>query len=200
MVQQGNCSFSNALPGMYSDWSDCIIFAHKILLLNPIFHFPQFFSSPFIITASLVLILIGYSLWLRLCLSLRAIKYSWTHLFKVSSLHLFKYLCHFFQLSSTSSSSGDSSGNLICLSRIKEFCINTEYSKSSSMHGDGRLFKLTSISNNTSSNSNHVNNDLVMDLHRLSFVRPITSLSCPPRHGALERLNFQIILSLLKES
>ena len=39
-----------------------------------------------------------------------------------------------------------------------------------------------------------------MDLYRLCFESPIKRSYCPPHHGALERLNFQIILSLLKKS
>ena len=42
----------------------------KILLVILIFHFPRFFSSPFIITASLILIFTGFYFWLRLSLSL----------------------------------------------------------------------------------------------------------------------------------
>ena len=91
----------------------------KILLVILIFHFPRFFSSPFIITASLILIFTGFYFWLRLSLSLslflslRAAKYSWTHLFQAASLHLCIYLYRFFQLSLTSFSFWESSGNLI---------------------------------------------------------------------------------------
>ena len=112
---------------------------------------------------------------------LKAAKYSWTHLF-----HLF--------------SSRESSGNLISLPRILKFGVNTEHFKSSSIYVKGRLFSLTSTSNNTSSNSDHVNNDFPMDLYRLCFVSPIKRSYCPTHHGPLERLNFQIILSLLKKS
>ena len=62
------------------------------------------------------------------------------------------------------------------------------------------MFKLTSTSNNTPFNSDHINNDLRIDLYRLCFVGPIKRSYCPPNHGALERLNFQIIFSLLKRS
>ena len=68
----------------------------KIFSIIPIFHFPQFFSSPFIITTSLILVFTGFSLWLTLFLSLRAAKYSWTHLFQAALLHLCTYLCRFF--------------------------------------------------------------------------------------------------------
>ena len=132
--------------------------------------------------------------------SLRGVKYSWAHLFQAASMHLYTYLCCFFQLSLTSSSCRESSGNLISLPRIIEFVVNTEYSKSSSIYVNGWLFRLTSKSNNTSFNSDHVSNDLPMDLYRLFFVRPSKRSYCPPHHGALERLNFQIILSLLKKS
>ena len=43
-------------------------------------------------------------------------------------------------------------------------------------------------------------NDLPMDLYRLCFVSPVKRSCFPPHHGALEMLNFQIILSLLKKS
>ena len=46
----------------------------------------------------------------------------------------------------------------------------------------------------------NLNNDLPMDLYRLCFISPIKRSCCPPHHGALEMLNFQIILSLLKKS
>ena len=62
------------------------------------------------------------------------------------------------------------------------------------------MFKLTSTSNNISSNSDHVNNDLPVDLYRLCFVIPIKRLFCPPHHAAIERFNFQMILSLFKKS
>ena len=160
----------------------------EVFLIITIFHFPQFFSSPFIITTSLIFIFIGF---LRLCLSLRVTKYLRTHRFQAASFYLCTYHCPFFQLSPTYSSSRESSGNLISLPRIIEFGVNTEYSKSSSIYVNGRLFKLTSTSNNISSNSNHVNNDLPMDLYRFCFVSPIKRSYCPPHHGALERLNFR---------
>ena len=94
----------------------------KIFLIIPIFYFPWFFSSPFIMTTSLKLIFTGFSLWLRLCLSLRAAKYSWTHLFWTVSLHLCTYLCYFLQLSLTYSFSGELSGNLISVPRIIDWC------------------------------------------------------------------------------
>ena len=78
--------------------------------------------------------------------------------------------------------------------------MNTEYSKCSSIYFNGQLFRLSSISSNTSSSSDHVNNDLPMDFYRLCFVSSIKRSYCPPHHGAFERLNFQIILSLLKKS
>ena len=84
----------------------------KIFSIIPIFHFPRFFSSLSIITISLILIT-GFSLGLSLCLSLRAAKYSWNHFFQAASLHFCTYLCCFFHLWLTSSSSGESSGNLI---------------------------------------------------------------------------------------
>ena len=90
--------------------------------------------------------------------------------------------------------------NLIYLPRIIEFGVNRKYSKSFSIYATGILFKLTSISNNTSSNSDHVNNDLPRDLYRLCFVSPIKRSYCHRHHGALETLNFQIIFSLLKKS
>ena len=88
---------------------------------------------------------------------------------------------------------------MISLSRIIEFGVNTEYFKSSSVYANGRLFQLTSTSNNTSSNSDHVNNDLPINLYRICFVIPIKHSYCPPHHGAFERLNFLIIRSLLKK-
>ena len=39
-----------------------------------------------------------------------------------------------------------------------------------------------------------------MGLYRFCFVSPIKLSYCPPHHGALKRLNFQIIFSLLKKS
>ena len=66
------------------------------------------------------------------------------------------------------------------------------------MYVNGRLFMLTSTFNNTS-NSDHVNNDLPMDLYRLCFVIAIKYSHCPPHHGALERFHLQIILFLLKK-
>ena len=90
--------------------------------------------------------------------------------------------------------------NLIYLPRIIEFGVNRKYSKSFSIYATGILFKLTSISNNTSSNSDHANNDLPRDLYRLCFVSPIKRSYCHRHHGALETLNFQIIFSLLKKS
>ena len=118
----------------------------KIFSTIPIFHFLRFFPSPFIMTTLLILISTSFSLWLRLCLSLRPAKYSWTYLLQAASLHLCAYLYRFFQLSLTSSSSGKSSGNLISLPRIVEFGVNTEYPKSSSIYVNGRLFRLTSTS------------------------------------------------------
>ena len=118
---------------------------------------------------------------MALCPLLKAVKYSWTHLFHLSS-------------------SGESAANLISLQRILKFGVNTEHFKSSSIYVKGRLFSLTSTSNNTSSNSDHVNNDFPMDLYRLCFVSPIKRSYCPTHHCPLERLNFQIILSLLKKS
>ena len=89
-------------------------------------------------------------------------------------------------------------GNLVSLSRIIEFGVNTEYSIFSSIYVNGRFFRLTSTSNNTSSNCNRVYNDLPIDLYRHCFVSPIKYSYCPPQVGFFERLNFQIILSLLK--
>ena len=157
----------------------------KILSIIAIFHFRWFFSSSFIMNTSLMLIFTVFSLWLRLWLSLspalKAAKYSWTHLF-----HLF---C-----------SGESSGNLKSLPRILKLGVNTEHVKSSSIYVNGRLFRLTSTFNNTSSNSDHVNNDFPMDLYRLCFVSSIKRSYYPTHHGPLERLKFQIILSLLTKS
>ena len=101
------------------------------------------------------------------------------------------YLCRFFQLSLTSSSSAESSGNLISLPRIMEFGFNIEYSKSSSIYVNGRLFRLTLICTNTSFNS---------DRFTMTYQWIYERSYCPPQHGTLERLNFQIILSLLKKS
>ena len=39
-----------------------------------------------------------------------------------------------------------------------------------------------------------------MDLFRLCFVSPIKRSYCPSHHDALERLNFQMIFSLIKKS
>ena len=93
----------------------------KIFSIILIFLFPRFFSSPMF--TSLILIFTGFYLWLRLCF-LRAVKYSWTHLFQAASLLLFTDLCRFFQLLLTSSSFGESSGNLISLPRIIESGVN----------------------------------------------------------------------------
>ena len=71
----------------------------KIFSIIPIFHFPRFFSSHFIMTTLLISIFTGFSLWLRLCLSLRVVKYLWTHILQAASLHLCTYLNRFFQLS-----------------------------------------------------------------------------------------------------
>ena len=62
------------------------------------------------------------------------------------------------------------------------------------------MFRLTSTSYNTSSNSDHVKNDLPVDLYRLYFVGPIKRSYCPSHHGVVEGLNFQIILILFKKS
>ena len=104
---------------------------------------------------------------------------------------LHTYLCRFFQLSLTPSSSAESSGNLISLPRIMEFGFNIEYSKSSSIYVNGRLFRLTLICTNTSFNS---------DRFTMTYQWIYERSYCPPHHGALERLNFQISLSLLKKS
>ena len=65
------------------------------------------------------------------------------------------------------------------------------------MYFNEPLFKLVSTSSNTSSNSDHANKDLQMDLYRIYFISLIYYLLY---HGSLERLNFQIIFSLLKKS
>ena len=61
-------------------------------------------------------------------------------------------------------------------------------------------FGLLLISSNTSPNSDHVYNDLPIDLYKFSFANLIKRSYYPPDHGAFERLNFQIIFSLLKKS
>ena len=53
----------------------------NIFSITLIFHFPRFFLSPFIMT-TLLLIFTGFCIWLRLYRSLRAAKYSLTHLFQ----------------------------------------------------------------------------------------------------------------------
>ena len=68
------------------------------------------------------------------------------------------------------------------------------------MYVSGRLFRLIATSNNTSSSSHQVNNDSTVDLYRLCFVNPVKRSYCPPHHVVFERLNFQIILFLLKKS
>ena len=62
------------------------------------------------------------------------------------------------------------------------------------------MFWLTSTSNDSFSNSDHISNNLPMDLYRLCFLDSIKCFYCPPHYGALERLNFHMILSLLKKS
>ena len=84
--------------------------------------------------------------------------------------------------------------------KIIEFGVNTESSISSLIYVNGQLFKITSTSNNTSSNCDHVNNDLPVDLNRLCFVIHIKRSYCLQHNSALEKMNFQIILSLLKKS
>ena len=61
-------------------------------------------------------------------------------------------------------------------------------------------FGLLLISSNTSPNSDHVYNDLPIDLYKFSFANLIKRSYCPPDRGAFERLNFQIIFSLLKKT
>ena len=101
----------------------------KIFSMIPILQFPRFFSY----SHRWHWFSLGF-LWLRLCFSLRAAKYSWTSLFQAASLHLCTYLCRFFHLSLTFSSSGESFGNSISLPRIIEFGVNAEYSKSSAIY------------------------------------------------------------------
>ena len=142
-MQQLNWSLNNVLPGTYYDWSDCILTHENILANSDLRLSTILLVSAFTMTTSLMFIFTGFSLWLRLCLSLIATKYSWTHLFQDASLHLCICLCRFFQLSLTSSSSRYSSSNLISLTRIIEFDVNNEYSKSSSIYVNVRLFRLT---------------------------------------------------------
>ena len=59
----------------------------KILLVILIFHFPRFFSSPFIITASLILIFTGFYFWLRLSLSLSLFLSLSFSLWELPSIH-----------------------------------------------------------------------------------------------------------------
>ena len=163
-IQQLN--FINLLPGAFSDWSDCIILTHKNIRDNSDLPIHPILLVSFYHEDIVDIDFHWFCLWLRLCLSLRAAKYSWNFLFQAASLHLCTYLGRFFQLSLNSSSSGKSSGNLISLPRIIEFVANNEYSKSSSAYLNGQSFRFITTSNNTSSNSDHVNNNLIMDFNK----------------------------------
>ena len=133
-----------------------------------------------------------------LCLSLRALKYSFVHLVHVASLHLLIYhYCLF--ISGTSSCRPSSSTNNGCpYSNV--FGVNTDIRISSSTYIKGRLFSVTSMSKTISSNSFWLRLAVPIVLHKHCFTSSTICSNCPHHHGALLKLNFHCISSLIKYS
>ena len=132
-MQQLNWSLNNVLPSTYYDWSDCIL-THENILANS--DLPL--STILLVSFYHDHIVDVHFHWFSFMTKIM----SFSHSYQVFMNPSFPR-CRFFQLSLTSSSSRYSSSNLISLTRIIEFGVNNEYSKSSSTYVNVRLFRLT---------------------------------------------------------
>ena len=130
------------------------------------------FSVALIKTTSPNDICISFAWCNMLWLSLRALRYSFA-LVHAASLHLLIYYCRLF-ISGTSSS------------------------RSFSTYFKSQLFSVTSMSKTISSNYFWLRLVLPVVLYENCFTDPTFHSNCPPHHGALLKLNFLCISSLIE--
>ena len=136
----------------------------------PSFRFPRFISCHLTITTSPSRILDVLFLRYKLCLSLRATRYPWGNRVLAASLHFITYFYYFLHISVSSPDvSSWISIEIVSRFRLILFGVNDWWEISYSMYVSALLFKLTSISRSTSSNSSHLTCVLPILLYRVSF-------------------------------
>ena len=146
----------------------------------PILHFPFSFSSTLIKTTSSDSIFISFVLCIILCLSRRDRKYSFFPSFPCCLFTLVDItLAMHYRLP------------------IQQLCVKTGIWMSSSIEINGRLCRTSSMSSKISSSTCLVRFSLPVALIRYCFTNPAILLNYPPHHGALFKLNFHFISSLI---
>ena len=172
-------------------WISCLTVPNLRLPWSP--------SSPLIRTTSPGFTVTSPVLWVRLWLSLNALRCSVVHPGHRISLQCFRYFAHFLRLTSSIASASSSVNCLGCPNSIA-LDVRTDIWTSSSTYRKGQLFRVLSTSRITSFSSCYRRFPFPMDLHTLCFMMPVNLSNWPHHHDARLRLNCHAIPCLASRS